>query len=472
MGQFIIDAANFMWGSWMIVVLLGFGLVFTIVFRFPQRRIGDAFRITFRAKKSTDANKKLSSWQSVATAIGGQVGSGNVVGPATAILLGGPGALFWLWISAITGQGVIMAEALGAQLTRKVLPDGSYTGGPANYIKAAFKNSKLGKILAATFAVFFVIAYPFGTMLLTTNSIAGSMQQTFGIEPVITGIVAAVLVMLVVVGGMKRIADTATTLVPVMAIVYIAMALIVIIARIDMVPEVIKGIIVSAFSSEAVLGGTTGYGIKLAMRYGIARGLLSNEAGEGSTPHVHAVADVKHPGDQALASMVTVFIDSICILSASAFSILVTGAQNVCDNAAACVPYAFTQVLGPIGGIICTVALAMFCFTTLVTGYFYGELNVKNFFGSTKFLKPALIIFTVIEAALIVLGSVMNQQVAWSFSDLMFSFAIVINLVALGLYLPKLKASWNEYESGGTTLDTTLNDIRRRKAEKKSRKAV
>lgn len=469
MGQFIIDAANFMWGSWMIVILLGFGILFTIVFRFPQRRLGDALRITFRGGKSSDANKKLSSWQSVATAIGGQVGSGNIVGPATAILLGGPGALFWLWISAITGQGVIMAEALGAQLTREVLPDGRYTGGPANYIKAAFKNSKLGKILAAAFAIFFVIAYPFGTMLLTTNSIAGSMESTFGVAPIVTGIITAALVLLVVVGGMKRIADTATTLVPIMAIAYIGMALIVIIVKIDMIPEVIKGILVSAFSSESVLGGMTGYGIQRAMRYGIARGLLSNEAGEGSTPHVHAVADVKHPGDQALASIVTVFIDSICILSASALAILCTGAQNVCDNAAACVPYAFTQVFGPVGGIICTIAISLFCFTTLVTGYFYGELNVKNFFGRSKHIKKLIVVFTIIEASLIILGSVMNQQVAWSFSDLMFSFAIIINLAALGLYLPKLKASWDEYEKGGTELDTTLNDIRRKKPAKRTK---
>ena len=462
--QFIEQAAGFMWGRATIYFLLGTGILFTILLKVPQRRIGDSIRLVFGKNPHHD-EKNITAWEAICTCIGGQVGTGNIVGPATSIIAGGPGALFWCWMSAIFGQAIIFAEAVAAQKHREKLPDGTYNGGVSYYIKAAFPGS-LGKILATIFALLLLVGYGWGCTLVNTNAITDAVYNAYGVSKLVTAIIVAIVVLLVVVGGLKRIANVMSSLVPIMSLVYIGCGLVLILMNIDQFLPALGAIFVAAFTPKAVLGGAVGFAVQKAMRYGLARGLLSNEAGMGSTPQVHAVADVKNPCDQGLVSMFSVMVDTLIILTMSGLVMLTVGAQNAGLSGVAVVQYAFSQVFGStIGNLIIVLAVACFCFTTMCTGFYYGQSAMIEMFGQSK---AAFAVLAIVEPFLIVLGGVMPLDVAWNTVDCFYAAMVWINLCALWKLIKSIRKDWIDYEKGGRTLDTTLNDIKNHKAKTKA----
>ena len=452
-----------LWGNFMIFVLLGTGVVFTCILKFPQiRRIGDGFRLAFaNFGKSGKAGKSgMSSWQSLATAIAGQVGTGNIAGPATAIMAGGPGAVFWIWIAAFLGQGTIFSEAVMAQYTKERLEDGSATGGPAYYIKRAFPN-KFGKGMAGAFSVFFLFGYSMAAAMIQGNTIADSFQASFKIPVLATGIVVTIILFLVVSGGIKRIASTTSTLVPIMAVLYVICSIVILVKYGDQLPAAVGAIFKCAFSSNAAWGGFVGISVREAMRYGIARGLFSNEAGEGSTPHAHAVAKVKNPCDQGLVAMVSIVIDSFIILTMSSLVILSSGAYKGQEPGIGVIVKAFENTFGNIGLVIISVCVLFFCFSTIISAFFYGEQNFKRLFGvKSRNVYVALMLF------FSVFGSIAPVPLVWAICDVGNGCMVLMNLVGLYGSLPVVYKLWRDYERGGREMDTTLNDIRNLKLNK------
>lgn len=459
--------SNALWGSISLYVLIGVGIFFTVALKFPQiRRIGDGFKLMFGStggKKADDSG--MSSWQSLATAVAGQVGTGNIAGPATAIMSGGPGAVFWVWIAAFLGQATIFAEAVAARHFREELPDGSVNGGPAYYIKAAFPN-KFGTGLANTFSVLFLFAFALATSLIQGNTIADVMRSSYNVPTWISGVIVACILLLVVVGGVSRIASVVSTMVPIMAVIYIIMSIILLVVYGSHLGEAFVAIFKYAFTPEATFGGITGITVRAAMRYGVARGLFSNEAGEGTTPHAHAMARVKHPCDQGIVAMCSVVIDSFIILTLSSLIILSSGAYNSGEPGIGVIGSVFSNVFGGFGSFVLCLCIFMFCFSTILAGYFYGIQNVRRLFGD-----HGKWIYIAAASGLCVFGAVAPVPFVWAFCDAGTGLMTLINLLGLLGVSPVIFKLWKEYEQGGTTLDTSLNDLRRRKAEEKAAKA-
>ena len=370
----------------------------------------------------------MTSFQSLATAIAAQVGTGNLAGAATALVMGGPGAIFWMWISAIFGMATIFAEATLAQKYKTVDDSGEVTGGPAYYIQAAYKG-KLGKFLASLFAVLIILALGFFGNMVQSNSIGDAFHGAFGINPLIVGIVVAVLAAFIFLGGVGRIASVTEKVVPIMAAFYIVGSLILIIMNFRMIPEAFREIFVGAFNPEAALGGFAGVAVSQAIKFGVARGLFSNEAGMGSTPHAHAVAKVKHPCDQGLVAMMGVFIDTLIILNLTAFAVLCTGVlkeHNQDLTGAALTQAAFNEGFGSFGKIFIAICMFFFAFSTIIGWYFFGEKNIRYLFGS-KAVKP----YAAIVVVFIVLGSALKVNLVWNLSDLFNSLMVIPNVLGL-----------------------------------------
>lgn len=454
--------ANVCWSGPMIVILVGMGLFFTFAFGFPQiRHLGDAFKMFFAGfKKADDGRDKeheLSSLQSVLMAIGGQIGIGNIAGPATAILAGGPGAVFWLWVSAFFGMATISAEATAAQMYREVLPDGSVIGGPATYIKRAFGNNGFSKFMAAFEAVLIVVGYGVACALAQGNTVAGAMTSSFGIPGWVTGIIICLFLIYCAVKGMKGLGSLIEKMVPFMAILYIVCGLIVVFCNISAIPTAFKLIFQCAFSTKAVGGGVLGYTIKEAMSYGIRRGLFSNEAGQGSTAHAHAVAKVKHPCDQGLVAMMSVIIDTFIVLTISSIIILVSGSTEVEGlEGVQCVQYGFSGVFGQVGSILVAVSIFFFCMSTIISAYFVGAQNWKQLFNG-----KGISIYIVIMLFCAMFSTLTYVEVVWSFCDCLNGPMVVVNLIALMGVCKPMIAKWKEYNNGGLELDTSLNDVKR-----------
>lgn len=454
------------WGNFMIFILVGTGIIFTVLLKFPQlRRLKDAFILAFGDLRSGGkASKKegMSSFQSLATALAGQVGTGNIAGPATAIMAGGPGAVFWIWISAFFGMGTIFSEATAAQKFKSTLNDGTVIGGPAYYIKAAFPGS-FGKFLAGAFSIFVIVGFGMAAAMIQGNTIADAMNNSFGIPHVATGIVVAVLLLAVVIGGISRIASTVSTLVPIMASIYVVCALIIIVINFSHIPEAFAMIFKAAFSAEAAGGGFAGIAVREAMRYGVARGLFSNEAGMGSTPHAHAVAKVKHPCDQGLVAMVSVVIDSFVILTMSCLLILTTGSYNSGHQGIGVVQGAFESVFGAAGSILIALCVFFFCFSTIIAAYFYGEQNFKRIFG-----VKSVPVYMVMIVFFVIFGSMATVSLVWAICDTFNGLMVFTNLIGLYGVSGVIMKLWKDYEGGGSELDTTLNTIKGRKLAAKS----
>ena len=356
-------------GSVLIIALVGIGLLFTFKLGFIQiRGFKDGWNRTFGGlfSKKGDAGKDgMSSFQALATAIAAQVGTGNIAGAATAIAVGGPVAIFWMWISAFLGMSTIFAEAVMAQKFKQVSDDGTVTGGPVYYIRGAFKGT-FGKVLAAIFAVLIIFALGFMGNAVQSNSIAASWNTAFGIPKIAMGIFVAVVSLFVFTGGMKRIAKVTELIVPIMAAFYIVGSLIVIFANVTAIPAAFHDIIVGAFKPAAVAGGAMGATLKLAVQKGVARGLFSNEAGMGSTPHAHAVAKVNHPVEQGFVAMIGVFIDTFVILNLTALVIITTGSRTSGFTGAELSQYAFSTLYGKFGEIFIAICMLFFAFSTII----------------------------------------------------------------------------------------------------------
>lgn len=446
LNQVVVALQGVLSGKILVVLLVGTGIWFTIRLGGVQfREFGHAFKAVFGNIKlnGEKAGKDgMSSFQSLATAIAAQVGTGNLAGAATAMVMGGPGAIFWMWVSAIFGMATIFVEASLAQKYKTLDDSGEVTGGPVYYIRAAYKGT-FGKVLAAIFAVLITLALGFFGNMVQANSIADAFKGAFGINPVIVGVVVAILSAFIFLGGVGRIASVTEKIVPIMAAFYIIGALVLIIMNAGMIPEAFRQIFVGAFNPEAALGGFAGVAVSKAIQFGVARGLFSNEAGMGSTPHAHAVAKVKHPCDQGMVAMMGVFIDTLIILNLTAFSVLCTGQlteYNQPLSAAALTQAAFNYSFGSFGSIFIAICMFFFAFSTIVGWYFFGEKNVRYLFG-TKAVKPYAVLVTIF----IVIGSALKVELVWNLSDLFNSLMVIPNVLglwALSGVAKELYADW------------------------------
>lgn len=422
--------------------LVASGILFLFLNRGVQfRKFGSAFKQTFGGmfKKSDDG---ISSFQALAVAIAAQVGTGNVAGVATAMVSGGPGAIFWMWIMSLFGMGTIFAEAVLAQKYRVKDEDGNWVGGPAYYITNGLKNKGLAKFLATFFSVMIIIALGFFGNMTQSNSIAGAVNAAFPQIPlVVIGVIIAIFAALVFIGGIDRIANFAQLVVPFMAVIYIIFAIMTLVKFKEHIGPSFKLIFQAAFTPEAAAGGALGFGIKQAIRYGVARGLFSNEAGMGSTPHAHATANVDHPVQQGLTAMIGVFIDTIVVCSATALIVLVTDSMDSGLTGALLTQKAFEIGFGRVGLILLAVALTFFAFTTIIGWYYFGETNIKFLFG-----KKGLTPYRIIVIAFLIVGSFQKIELVWSLSDLFNSLMVIPNVIALFILRNDVKDLLNDYE--------------------------
>lgn len=430
-----------LWDYVLIVGLVGIGLFLSIRLGFPQvRRFFPALKRVFGGIFNKEESKEgsMSSFQALATSIAAQIGTGNVAGVATAITLGGPGAIFWMWVSAFFGMSTIFVEATLAQKYRETDRDGQLVGGPAYYIK----NGLGSKGLASFFAIALILALGFIGNMVQSNSIADAVSRAFNIPQIAIGIFLAILAALIFVGGMKRIASFAEMVVPVMAAVYILGSIVVLVIFNQNIIPVFKSIFLAAFSPESVLGGAAGVSIKQAVRFGIARGLFSNEAGMGSTPNSHAVADVAHPAEQGLSAMIAVFIDTVLVCTATALVIMATGANNTGAVGVGVTQEAFKIAFGPIGEKFLAICLTFFAFTTVIGWYYFGENNIRFLFKG----KHAIRIYQIFVLIFIVLGSYQKVDFVWSLADMFNGIMVIPNLIALFFLYKESKSILEDYD--------------------------
>ncbi|KNF09620.1 sodium:alanine symporter family protein [Gottschalkia purinilytica] len=430
-----------LWGPILIPLLLGTGIYYTFNLRFIQvRKIGAAFKQVFGGmfnKKEKADKDGMSSFQALATAVAAQVGTGNLAGVATAIVSGGPGAIFWMWVSALLGMATNFGEAILGQIYKERVGD-EITGGPAYYIRKGINS----KFLAGFFAISIIIALGFIGNMVQSNSIAEVVKNAINVKPIFVGIITAILAGIILIGGISRIASFTEKVVPIMALVYILGSLGILIINIDKVIPAFKMIFVGAFNPKAVGGGALGITVMQAARYGIARGLFSNEAGMGSTPHAHAVAKVKHPAEQGLAALVGVTIDTVIICTITALVILTSGTLDSGLTGSALTQNAFKLGFGNIGVYFIAISLFFFAFSTIIGWYFFGEANIKYLFGEKGIMPYRLLVL-----AFLVVGSVLEVKVVWQLADIFNGLMVFPNLIALLLLSYKVKDVLKDYEN-------------------------
>ncbi len=422
----------------LIILLIGTGIFFTIRTRFVQVRcFGEGMKkvfggFSFRGKKQKNG---LSSFQALMTSIAAQVGTGNLVGACGAILVGGPGAIFWMWVIAFFGMATIYSEAVLAQKTRVVHEDGSISGGPVYYIKTAFKG-RFGKFLAGFFAVACVLALGFMGSMVQSNSISEAMNTAFGVPEWAIGLIISALAIFIFIGGIQRIGSVTEKLVPIMAILYIGGSIVVLCARITDIPEAFGMIFEYAFHPEAIIGGGIGYALKEAISQGAKRGLFSNEAGMGSTPHAHAMANVETPHEQGVVAMVGVFIDTFVVLTMTALVVITTlyaGDGILADGVAEGISKtnmtqtAFGTVFGTeVGNIFVAICLLFFAFSTIIGWNLFGRINMHYLFG-----KKSNLIYSILAIGFVFLGSLLSNDLVWELTDTFNQLMVIPNVIAI-----------------------------------------
>ena len=422
----------------LIILLVGTGIFFTLRTRFVQVRcFGEGVRKVFGDFNLRGGKQQggLSSFQALTTAIAAQVGTGNIIGACGAILTGGPGAIFWMWIIAFFSMATIYAEATLAQQTRIVKEDGTVLGGPVYYIKKAFPNA-FGKFLAGFFAVATILALGFMGCMVQSNSIGETCNTAFGIPTWVIGLIVAAVAAIVFLGGVQRIAAVTEKLVPFMAILYIIGGLILLICRAPYIPETFGMIFKYAFQPDAIIGGGIGYALKTAISQGAKRGLFSNEAGMGSTPHAHAMANVKDPHDQGIVAMIGVFLDTFVVLNITALVVISTlyagdgvlaagAADGVSKSNMA--QLAFGGVFGTgLGNAFVAICLLFFAFSTILSWNFFGKVNMEYLFG-----KKGVVVYSVIAIVFIFLGSILSNDLVWELTDMFNQLMVLPNSIAL-----------------------------------------
>ena len=415
--------SSVVWGPAMLVLLLGTGLFLTLGLRgMPIRRIGYGFKQMFLGRSSQEEGE-ITPFQALSTSLSATIGTGNIGGVATAIALGGPGAVFWMWMTALVGMATKYAEALLAVKYREVDEDGRYVGGPMYYIKNGLgaRWHWLG-VLFAFFAM--VAAFGIGNTV-QANAVADVVEANLSVPPWVTGVVLAVLVFLVIIGGIRRIAHLTEKVVPLMAVIYILGALAVILWNLPEVPGALANIVTGAFTGTAATGGFAGAAVWAALRFGVARGVFSNEAGLGSAPIAHAAAQTNSPVRQGTVGMMGTFIDTIVVCTMTALVIVLTGAWETGESGAALTSMAFNQGI-PGGNWVVTFGMIFFAFTTIVAWSYYGERSAEFLFG-VKVIMPYRYLWVV----LLVLGAVANLELIWLIADVLNALMAIPNLIAL-----------------------------------------
>ncbi len=440
----------------LIFLLMGVGLWYSIKTRFVQVRcFGEGMRKFFGEMNLRGGAQKsgMTSFQALATAIAAQVGTGNIVGASGAILTGGPGAIFWMWIIAFFGMATIYAEATLAQKTRIVEPDGNIKGGPVYYITTAFKGG-FGKFLAGFFAVAIILALGFMGCMVQSNSIGSTMETAFGVPSWVMGIILVIICAIIFLGGVQRLAAVTEKLVPIMAGIFLLGGLVILCARIKYVPATFGMIFKYAFQPQAIIGGGFGYALKTAISQGAKRGLFSNEAGMGSTPHAHAQANVAHAHDQGVVAMIGVFIDTFVVLTLNALVIICTMYTKGGPLATGVIPdgigktnlaqTAFGSVFGAsLGAKFVAVCLLFFAFSTILSWNLFGKINANYLFGK-KNSKLCSAIYTVIALVFIFLGTVSGSDFVWEVTDMFNNLIVLPNVIALFALTGMVLASMNE----------------------------
>lgn len=430
----------------LVFLLIGVGLWYSIKTRFVQIRcFGEGMRKVF-GNLSLNGGKNASgmtSFQALTTAIAAQIGTGNIVGASGAILTGGPGAIFWMWVIAFFGMATIYAEATLALVTRKVDENGNVLGGPVYYITTAFKGA-FGKFLAGFFAIAIVLALGFMGCMVQSNSIGSTFNTAFGIPTWVVGIVLVIICSVIFLGGVQRLASVTEKVVPVMAFLFLLGGLIVLAVRIKYIPATFAMIFKYAFCPQAIIGGGFGAAIKTALSQGAKRGLFSNEAGMGSTPHAHAQANVKDPHDQGVVAMIGVFMDTFVVLTLNALVIISTlytpdgilangyiGDVTSVIGKANLAQTAFGTVFGAkFGAVFVAVCLFFFAFSTVLSWNLFGKINAVYLFGRHN-AKACTVVYTVIAIAFIFAGTMMSNDLVWELTDLFNNLMVLPNAIAL-----------------------------------------
>lgn len=421
LNNLITSVNDALWTYLLIGALIICGLYFTIRTRFVQfTMIGDMFRQLVDVSPSGGGKKHISSFQAFAVSVATRVGTGNLAGVATAIAVGGPGAVFWMWIIALIGSATAFVEATLAQLYKR--PDSeSFIGGPAYYISRGMHN----KWMAVLFAVLLTLTFGLSYNSIQSNTICGALHQAFGFNQTIVGIILSAVALFIAFGGIQRIAHVSSVLVPVMAIGYFILALVVVIMNYDLVPHVIKLIFVNAFGFEQVAGG----GLGMTIMIGIRRGLFSNEAGEGSAPNVAATAHVSHPVKQGLIQALGVFTDTLLVCSCTAFLVLISGLYtNEGMEGIQLTQASMESQVGSWGTIFVAIAIILFAFSSIIGNYYYGEANIR--FLTDK--KWAVQVFRILSGGVFVFfGAVASFEFVWNLGDLFMALLTLCNLIAL-----------------------------------------
>ena len=437
------------WGPYMLAFIAFTGLYLTIGLKFmPIMKISYGLKL-LKAKSDDEEKGEIPARSALFTAMSATVGTGNIAGVATAIALGGPGAIFWMWVMGFVGMATKYGEAVLAVKFRETDSNGSYVGGPMYYIKNGL--GEKWKWLGFLFALFGTIAaFGIGNMV-QSNTVANQLQNTLDVEPLLTGIIIAFIAGLVIIGGVKRISAFASTLVPFMSLLYIVSALIIVLMNLNQVPAAFGIIVDSAFNGTAATGGFAGATVLMAIRFGIARGVFSNEAGLGSAPIAHAAAKTNSPVKQGTIAMLGTFFDTIIICSLTALVIVISGAWQSGDNGAVLTSNAFVFGLSTVGESIITISLILFAFTTIIGWSYYVERCSAYIFG-IKAIMPYRILWIlsiILGAYALNLGGTTAESVnlIWLIADVMNGFMAIPNLIALVLLSPVIFKLSKEYFS-------------------------
>lgn len=432
-----------LWAYLLIGALILCGMYFTVRTRFVQfTMIGDMFRqLVDSSSTHSGKNRHISSFQAFAVSMATRVGTGNLAGVATAIAVGGPGAVFWMWLIALIGSATAFVEATLAQLYKRPSSE-SFIGGPAYYISRGLHN----KWMAGLFAVLITLTFGLSYNSIQSNAICGALNKAFGFDPLLVGTIITVIALFIAFGGIRRIARVSSVLVPFMAFGYFILALVVVIMNIDMLPHVFKLIVTSAFGFEQVAGG----GLGATIMVGVKRGLFSNEAGEGSAPNVAATADVSHPVKQGLIQALGVFTDTLLVCSCTAFLVLISGLYTTDGLEGIQLTQASLQAqVGSWGTIFVALAIILFAFTSIIGNYYYGEANIRYLTDK----KWVLTVFRILSGgAFVFLGAVASFEFVWNLGDLFMALVTLCNLIALAFlskYAFKLLDNYRDQKRRG-----------------------
>lgn len=453
MNELITSINDAVWGYVLILALVGCGVWFTVKTRFVQfRMVGEMLRLltdsavdTVEQQVKDQAqgvrSKHISSFQAFAVSVATRVGTGNLAGVASAIAIGGPGAVFWMWVIALMGSATAFVESTLAQLYKQKHKD-SFIGGPAYYIQRGLKK----RWMAIAFAILITLQFGLSNNSVQANTICSAMQEAFGLSPILVGCMLAAVGLFIVFGGIQRIAHVCAVLVPVMAIGYLLLGIVVIVMNIGLIPYVFKAIVFDAFGIQQVAGGSVG----VAIMVGVKRGLFSNEAGEGSAPNVAATASVSHPVKQGLIQALGVFTDTLLVCSCTAFIILISGLYNVPGlNGIALTQSALQSEVGSLGPVFVAIAIFLFAFSSIIGNYYYGEANIRFITPNTKVMT----VYRICSAGVMVIfGAIASFDLVWNIVDLFMAFLTACNLFAivmLGRYAFRLLDDYRSQKRRG-----------------------